>query len=211
MKLKNVLFSVLFVGAFMIGSTANAQLRFGLRGEVGINKPSVSKSLFEVENMNAFKVGPTAEFTLPVVGLAIDGSLLYSNQKMNIKTLSAKESSLPSLKKEITEHYIDIPVNVKYKMGIISPVKAFVAAGPYIGFRVGGDELKLESVKETIDRKKFEAGLNFGFGAEIISRVAVGFNYRLKLTDDYSVNQPELKDLLNDNKGFWTLTAAVYF
>ena len=206
MKLKNLFFSVLFVGAFMIGATANAQLRFGLRGEVGINKPSVSKSLFEVENLNAFKVGPTAEFTLPVVGLAIDGSLLYSNQKMNVKTIKS-ESSIT----EVNEHYIDIPVNVKYKMGIISPVKVFLAAGPYGSFRVGGDELKLKSVQETIDKKKFEAGLNFGFGAEIISRVAVGFNYRLKLTDDYSVNEPELKDLLNDNKGLWTLTAVVYF
>lgn len=206
MKLKNVLFSSLFLVMIMAGTTASAQLKFGIRGEVGINKPTLNKELYSVENMNAFKIGPTIEFMLPVMDLGLDASLLYSNEKMKVKDFKADKSLL-----EVSSHYMDIPVNLKYKMGIISPVKVFFAAGPYVQFKVGGDDFKLDIIKDKVDEKKFQAGINLGLGAEVINRIQLGFNYRIKLTDDYSVNEPTWKDLLNDNKGFWSLTAAVYF
>jgi opacity protein-like surface antigen len=190
----------------MIGSSASAQLRFGLRGEMGVNKPSLKKGLFSVENMNAFKVGPTMEFIVPLIGIGVEGSLLYSNEKMNVN--DEKEILI----KEISSHYIDVPVNLKYKFGIISPLKLYLAAGPYAQIKIAGDgSEKLKDVFDGIDDKKFQAGLNFGVGADIIKRIQIGFNYRMKLTDDYSTNKPEWSDLLNDNKGFWSVTAGVYF
>ncbi|MDO5665599.1 MAG: porin family protein [Bacteroidia bacterium] len=203
------LFTISLILFLAIGSTASAQLRFGIRGEVGINKASLNKDLYAVENMNAFKVGPTVEFMLPVLGLGVDGSLLYSNEKMNVSAVNAQGTK--TLIEEISSHSIDIPVNLKYKMGIISPLKVFIAAGPYANFQVGSNGFKYEALKDKVEAKKFEAGINLGLGAEVINRIAIGFNYRMKLTDDYSVNQPEFKDILNNKKGIWSLTAAVYF
>lgn len=209
MKTKKLFLSSLIV-FLMIGTAANAQLRFGLRGEVGVNKPSLKKELFSVENMNAFKIGPTMEFMLPFVGFGFDGSLLYSNEKMNVNEVNTNGAE--SLIKEVSSHYIDVPVNLKYKIGIISPLKVYLAAGPYAQLKVAGDEFeKIDDVIDNIEDKKFQAGLNFGFGADVINRIQVGFNYRLKLTDNYSTNKPEWTDLLNDNKGFWSVTASVYF
>lgn len=208
MKTKKLFLSA-FIIMLMVGGTANAQLKFGVRGEVGINKPSFTKELYSVENMNAFKLGPTVEFMLPVVGLGVDGSLLYSNEKMNVKTVS--DQGAETLIQDVQSHYIDVPVNLKYKIGIVGPVKAFLAAGPYAQFKVGGDEFSYGDIKDKVEDKKFQAGINLGLGAEVINRVQLGFNYRMKLTDDYSVNEPTWKDLLNKNKGFWSITAAVYF
>ncbi len=208
MKTKKLFLSA-FIIMLMVGGTANAQLKFGVRGEVGINKPSFTKEVYSVENMNAFKLGPTVEFMLPVVGLGVDGSLLYSNEKMNVKTVS--DQGAETLIQDVQSHYIDVPVNLKYKIGIVGPVKAFLAAGPYAQFKVGGDEFNYGDIKDKVEDKKFQAGVNLGLGAEVINRVQLGFNYRMKLTDDYSVNEPTWKDLLNKNKGFWSLTAAVYF
>ena len=209
MKIKNVLLSSLFIVFVMAGTTANAQLKFGLRGEVGLNKPSISKGVVAVENLNAFKIGPTVEFMMPLVGFGVDGSILYSNEKMNVE--SAANGNISAFNLEIQEHFIDIPVNLKYKFGIISPIKVYAAVGPYAQFKVGGDDVSIPGLTQTVEDKKFQAGLNFGLGAEIVNRVQLGFNYRLKLTDDYSVSEPTWTDLLNDNKGFWSLTAAVYF
>ncbi len=208
MKTKKLFLSA-FIIMLMVGGTANAQLKFGVRGEVGINKPSFTKEVYSVENMNAFKLGPTVEFMLPVVGLGVDGSLLYSNEKMNVKTVS--DQGAETLIQDVQSHYIDVPVNLKYKIGIVGPVKAFLAAGPYAQFKVGGDEFSYGDIKDKVEDKKFQAGINLGLGAEVINRVQLGFNYRMKLTDDYSVNEPTWKDLLNKNKGFWSITAAVYF
>lgn len=190
----------------MMGSTVSAQLRFGLRGEVGINKPSFTKNLYSVENMNDFKVGPTIEFMLPVVDFGIEGSVLYSNKKMNVKKVSDKTTV-----EDISSHSIDIPVNLKYKIGLISPVKVFLAAGPYANFWLSGDDFKDAAFMNKVEAKKFEAGINLGAGLEVIRRVAVGFNYRMKLTDDYSVDEPDFKDVFNQKAGFWSVTAALYF
>ena len=197
------------VAFLSMASTVNAQLRFGFKGEVGINKPSFTKEVYSVENMNAFKIGPSVEFTVPVAGLGVEGSLLYSNEKMNVKNV--EKNGVGSVIEEISSHYIDVPVNLKYKMGIISPLKVYLTAGPYAQFKVSGDEFTYEALKGKVDDKKFQAGVNVGIGAEVINRVQLGFNYRLKLTDDYSTNEPKLKDVLNENKGFWSIAAAVYF
>ena len=183
MKSKKTILFFAIVALSMISVPSFSQLKLGLKGEVGINKPSFSGKMFKVENMNAFKVGPTIEFMFPAVGFGIDGSILYSNEKMTVKDFKGDKSLF-----EVANHYLDVPINLKYKIGIISPLKVYLAAGPYVQFRVGGEEFDWEELLEQFEDKTFQAGVNLGFGAEIIERVQLGFNYRLKLTDDYSVN-----------------------
>lgn len=193
----------------MMGGTVSAQVRFGIRGEVGINQPSFTRDLYSVENMNDFKVGPTLEFMLPVVDFGIEGSVLYSNEKMNVKTVSEQE--IKTIVEDISSHSIDVPVNLKYKIGLISPVKVFLAAGPYANFRLAGDDFEYEAFMDKVEAKKFQAGINLGAGLELINRVAVGFNYRMKLTDDYAVNEPALEDIFNQKDGIWSVTATLFF
>ena len=159
--------------------------------------------------MNDFKVGPTLEFMLPVVDFGIEGSVLYSNEKMNVKTVTEQE--IKTIVEDISSHSIDVPVNLKYKIGLISPVKVFLAAGPYANFRLAGDDFEYEAFMDKVEAKKFQAGINLGAGLELINRVAVGFNYRMKLTDDYAVNEPALEDIFNQKDGIWSVTATLFF
>ncbi|WP_332455878.1 porin family protein [Petrimonas sp.] len=200
---------MILLAFLLMGGTVSAQLRFGIRGEVGINKPSFTKDVYSVENMNDFKVGPTLEFMLPVVDFGIEGSVLYSNEKMNIKTVNEQE--MKTVVEDISNHSIDIPVNLKYKIGLISPVKIFLAAGPYANFWLAGDDFKYEAFMDKVEAKKFQAGVNLGAGLEVINHVAVGFNYRMKLTDDYSVNEPAFEDIFNQKDGFWSISATLFF
>lgn len=193
----------------MIGSAANAQLRFGLRGEVGLNKPSFSEDVVKVENLNSFKIGPTAEFMFPIVNLGIEGSLLYSNDKMNVQGVS--EEGVQSAVQKVSNHYLEVPVNLKYKIGFILPIKAYLAGGPYARFLVASDDFTWETIKGKVEAKNFEAGINLGAGAEVFSRLAVGVNYGIRMTDNYSVDEPKWTDAFNGKKGTWSLTAAVYF
>lgn len=99
-------------------------------------------------------------------------------------------------------------------------VKAYLAAGPYIGFRVGGDKFWdiPGSVADQVKAKNFSAGLNFGAGVELISHLQVGFNYGLGLTDNYSATGIKpFSSMANDeyktsgkNRG-WSITAAILF
>lgn len=205
MKQKNVLLTGLLLMLFAFTTNVQAQLKLGLRAEAGLNKATFEKESFAVENLNAFKVGPMVEFVTPVLGLGVDAALLYSNEKMNVENFEAKQLL------EVNQHYLDVPVNLKYKLGIISPLKLYVAAGPYMQFKVGKGDFKWEEFKTNFEEKKFSAGVNVGVGAEVLSRVQVGVNYRVKLTDEYAVSTPELDDLMNKNAGFWSVSAALLF
>ena len=203
---KNNLFIIALIVAFStIATTGYSQVRFGLRGEVGLNKASFSKDAIEVENLNTFKIGPTVEIMFPVMDFGVEASILYNNNKMDVAYL--EDSSTPI---EVTNHYIDIPVNLKYKFGLISPVKIYAAAGPYAKIHVGGDDIKFADVTDDIKAKTFEAGVNLGLGVELFKRLAVGVNYGIQLTDDYSTNQPKWSDALNNKDGLWSIQATVY-
>lgn len=100
-------------------------------------------------------------------------------------------------------------------------VKAYLAAGPYIGFRVGGDKFWdiPGSVADQVKAKNFSAGLNFGAGVELISHLQVGFNYGLGLTDNYALGSKGLSSSSTGvvdmgksgkNRG-WSITAAILF
>ncbi|WP_294080649.1 porin family protein [Proteiniphilum sp. UBA5384] len=193
----------------MVVTTADAQVRFGLRGEVGLNKPSFSEKVVEVENLTGFKLGPTAEFTIPLVGLAIEGSLMYGNDKMNVRGLT--EEGVQSTVQKISNHYLDVPVYLKYKKGFMLPIKVYMAAGPYGRFLLSGDDVKISDATKNIKAKNFEAGINLGAGVELFSRLAVGINYGFILTDNYGTDKPEWKDALNGKDGNWALTATVFF
>lgn len=202
MKKNKLLVVALIVAFCTISTTGFAQIRLGLRGEVGLNKATFSKDAIEVENLNTFKLGPTVEVMLPAMNFGVEASVLYNNNRMNVTN---DETIL-----EITNHYIDIPVNLKYKFGLIEPLKIYAAAGPYARIHVSGDDIKFSSVTEDIKAKAFEAGVNLGLGVEIFKRIAVGVNYGIQLTDDYSTNQPNWSDALNNKNGVWSVQATVY-
>lgn len=198
------------LGAFLLmGTVANAQLRFGLRGEVGLNTPSFSEDIIKVENLNSFKLGPTVEFMLPLVNLGVEGAILYGNDRMNVKEIS--ENGAESIVQKVSNHYLDVPVNLKYKIGFILPVKAYLAGGPYARFLVSGDEFTYANIKDKVETKSFEAGINLGLGAEVFNRLAVGINYGIRMTDNYAVDEPKWTNVFNGKKGTWSLIAAVYF
>ncbi len=224
MKTKKTVFLFAIVALSMIAVPAFSQLKIGLKADVGINKPKFDESLWSVENLNGFKVGPTAEFMFPVLGLGVDASLLYNNERMNVKMGNIEN-------KKISNHYLDIPVNLKYKFGILSPVKVYLAAGPYAKIRFAGDEINMndiviqdiegDDIQDLIESRPVEAGINIGLGAEVINRVQVGFNYGIKLTDNFFIDKDdltigavgtaeELLKALNGKKGTWSITATVF-
>lgn len=205
MKKNRLLIVALIVAFSTIATTGYGQIRLGLRGEVGLNKASFSKDAIKVENLNSFKIGPTAEIMLPVIDFGVEASLLYNNNRMNVE-----DDGSVWQKVEVTNHYLDIPVNLKYKYGLILPVKLYVAAGPYARIHLSGDDKKLSDISDDLKAKSFEAGINLGLGVEVFKRLAIGVNYGMQLTDNYSVNKPEWKDALNNKDGFWSIQATVY-
>ncbi len=176
-----------------------AQLRFGVKGGVNISTVSFDKSVVDADNLTGFQIGPMIEATMPLLGVGFDLGVLYSKKGMNMDG------------EDVSSDYIDVPLNLKWKLGI-PLVKPYIAAGPYIGFKVGGDDY-WTTVKNQIEAKSFSAGLNFGAGVELLNHLQLGVTYGLGLTDNYSV-EPITSSSFTESNGKnrgWAITAVVLF
>lgn len=197
--MKKVTGLVLVILMVFIAVPAKSQLKFGVKGGLNISSVHMNSDILKADNVTGFQIGPMIETTIPLIGIGLDAAILYSQKGVDMKTEGTVTST--SMKTD----YLDIPVNLKWKFGI-PLVKAYLSAGPYVGFRVGGDKI-WNVLGEQIKAKNFSAGLNFGVGAELISHLQVGLNYGLGLTDNYSSDKFDMKA---KNRG-WSITAAVLF
>ena len=200
---KTVVFALLaLLGMFTI-LPAKAQVKLGIKGGLNISSVHFDSDLLKADNVTGFQIGPVIETTLPLLGVGLDAAILYSQKGLEANTGISKSS--------MKTDYIDVPVNLKWKFGL--PIlKAYLAAGPYVGFRVGGDKFweVPGSVVSQVKAKSFSAGLNFGAGVELIRHLQVGFNYGLGLTDNYSLEGIDVVEGTGKNRG-WSVTATILF
>ena len=199
--MKKVTGLVLIILMAFIAVPAKSQLKFGVKGGLNISSVHLNSDILKADNVTGFQIGPMIETTIPLIGVGLDAAILYSQKGMDVKSETGTSTNVKT-------DYIDVPVNLKWKFGL-PIIKGYLAAGPYIGFRVGGDKFWEipGSVVGQVKAKNFSAGLNFGAGVELISHLQVGINYGLGLTDNYSA---EKYDLNAKNRG-WSVTAAILF
>lgn len=148
---------------------AQAQINFGVKGGLNLSKASLSDvpGNFKKDNFTGFFIGPMAELNIPIVGLGVDASLLFAQR--GIKVSEAGDNIT------VKQNGIDIPVNLKYTIGLGSLAGIYLAAGPdfYFDFEK----------KTGIDKKKAEVGINVGAGVKLLNHLQVGANYNIPLGD----------------------------
>lgn len=152
---------------------AQAQIHFGVKGGLNLSKASFSKNDFKKDNFTGFFIGPMAEFNIPVVGLGVDAALLFAQRGVTVSATGSPETT-------IKQNGIDIPVNLKYTIGLGSMLGVYLTAGPDFYFDFAKDK-KYEN--GDIDKKKTQVGINIGAGVKLLSHLQVGANYNIPLSD----------------------------
>lgn len=194
---------LLIIAAWFAVSTVDAQVRFGVKGGVNISKVKFNKDAFRSDNVTGFHVGPAVEAMFGKGGMGFDAALLYS------------QIGFESDDETVKNAYLEVPVNLKFKFGtpLVNP---FVAAGPYVGFRVAGDKVwdvrdNVNGVKDQIKAKSFGAGLNFSAGAEVLNRLQLGVTYSWGLTEDYKTFEGSDVDSYKGKPHTWKVSAVIFF
>ncbi len=184
---------VIIISLFFLTIAPIQAVRLGIKTGVNLSKASFSWNTLNPDNFTGFQVGPIMEFHLPIIGLGMDAAILYSEQGFKLDEESQETQS------------IDLPVNLKYKIKLLNIIGVYGTAGPYASFRISGDNFSIADINDQFKYKTFGAGLNFGFGVEILKHLQVGANYQLSLTDDYSVKDYSVK------MKTWSVTATYFF
>lgn len=173
MIMKKAISIIAVVAAFVMAVPAQAQVQFGVKAGLNVNKVSLNDvgTTLDGENRTGFFAGITADFTLPMVGFGADVSVLYDN-KVAGTSVGDKEINK-------TLHYIDIPINVKYTIGFSSLASVYVATGPQFAFNVGDRSWALSELNSNWELKTSEFSWNVGAGITVRSHIRLGYNYNI--------------------------------
>jgi opacity protein-like surface antigen len=166
--MKKIICVLMVVVAVAIAVPTQAQIKFGVKGGLNLAKADFDKSVGKTSNFTGYFIGPMVEATIPIVGLGADASLLYS-QKGIKKGSETKE-----------ENGIEVPINLKYSIGLGSLASVYLAAGPSFFFSFK-DKTTFKDVDGQWDIKKSQLGLNLGAGVKLVKHLQVGLNYHLPL------------------------------
>lgn len=190
--MKKIISVCMVMFALMLAAPAQAQLiKFGVKG--GLNMSKIDwKGGYKgnKDNKTGFFIGPMAEVTLPVIGLGVDGALMYSQRGGD----------------ELKEQGLEIPVNLKYTIGLGSTLGVYLAAGPDFFFNFKDVDWK------NVEAKKTQVAFNLGAGLKLLKKLQVGITYQIPMGDSFEWS--DVAETVTNSSGktkTWQVSAAYIF
>ena len=170
-----------------VGATASAQFAWGPRVGMEVNKlhfnNNIGNDLKNSDNRAGFTAGLQVEFTVPVINLGFDASVMYVHRsKVDAPVADLGNTSMDAAgtTKKIGGDYIEVPVNFKYKLGLPVIGKIFtpyVFTGPSFAFLTSK-----QAISDAIQNKKVDIAWNFGLGIQLIQHLQIGLGIEYLLT-----------------------------
>lgn len=186
--------------ALMVMMPAMAQFKIGPRLGVDVNSLHFNKDVFQEDNRAGFTGGLQAEFMIPGLGFGFDASVMYVRRSATFTD---------DQRTEVNADYIEIPVNLKYKVGLPllgNILKPYVFTGPSFSF------LTSRRFFSDFVNKKSDTAWNFGFGVELINHLQLSASYAVgmsKALDVFHLSNENAN--INGKNRYWTVTAAWLF
>ena len=187
---------------------SQAQVKFGVKGGLNLTNMKFDNSVTNKSNQTGFFIGPTLNFTLPVVGLGIDASALYDQRSAKI------DGSEDKLKQQS----IQVPINLRYGFGLGNTASIYIFAGPQFGFNIGDKSANIIDNALEWRLKDSNLSANVGLGLMLLNHLQVSANYNIALgtTGESSVistTASTVGDLVTGKTkaNAWQLSVAYFF
>lgn len=168
---------------------ASAQFCWGIRGGVNLVNNDITavneKSALDKNSYTGFFVGPMAEVQIPIIGLGLDASLLYSQKGMDLAE-----------GEDMMNQALSVPVYLKYTFGLGNALGIFAQAGPQFDYKLGDLSKSIEvsknngsgkDVKEFI-LNEYSWSINLGAGVKLINHIQAAINYNIPLSQEGTYN-----------------------
>ena len=162
----------------LMAGYAQAQINFGVRAGLNLTNIKYSGEGSESADMKpGFQVGVVGEINIPGL-IAIQPGIIFAQQGCKFDEWTT------------ALNYIQIPVNVIYKVGL-GPAHLLLQAGPYFGYGISAkskydgnsEKLKFGSGDDA-DIKAIDFGLGVGAGVQLGSiQAGIGYNFGLANLD----------------------------
>ena len=170
--MKKIISSALLVLLFLFSIPVHADepLKFGVKAGLNVSDFYFDSEVFDKTNQAGWFIGPTVKFTLPIVGLGMDASVLYDYR--------AAKLDYATMTQTVKQQQIAIPVNARYSIGLGSMASVFIFGGPQVAFNIGEKEYQW-NMKSTYALKNSNFSVNLGFGVTAFKHLQVSANYNI--------------------------------
>lgn len=196
------IFGFIFALCLLVAIPANAQLKFGIKA--GTNLTGSPSDLKGADGYTGFFAGAMAKFTLPIVGLGLEGDILYSQSGAEFGNDKVKKQS------------IEIPISLRYDLALPAVSKVvvpFIAVGPQFGFNLNDAEESWMNAAR-FKYKESQLSLNIGAGAVLLSHLQAHINYNIAMgnTSEYSEFVDGAWNVMTKSKtNTWQISVAYLF
>lgn len=185
--------TVLYCLLLLLLSTAEGYGQISIGPEVGLNFATQSnkmdgRSIGESKGVTAAKIGIVAD--IPVSKkMHIQPGIFYSGKGR--KAVAFDSIGIEGTFKDHI-HYIEVPVNAVFQMDMGHLGGAFAAAGPYLGYAVGGKQkTDIEGHAPKSEKifgnssyyERLDYGLNFSIGFKARAGLFLRLQYQLGLAN----------------------------
>ena len=158
---------------------ASAQFSWGLRGGLNLVNNDITavnqESATSKDSYTGFFFGPMAEVQIPIIGIGVDASVLYSQKGLEV-----------SDEETMKNQSLAIPVSLKYSLGLGNFAAVYFAAGPQFDFKIGDLDREFadgDDVKEfALERSTWS--INVGAGVKLINHIQAGVNYNIPVSKE---------------------------
>ena len=201
-------FSIIVMAvALLTAVPSQAQIKFGVKGGLNVTKMSVSSDVYSADTNNGFFIGPTVKFTLPLVGLGIDAAALYDQRKGSLVRSDNKAE-------DVKFKSINVPVNLRWNIGLGSLAGIYLAAGPQFGFALGDFSDAWDS--NFYKKENMNVSINLGAGLSLFKHLELGFSYNIQTKDAYTITEDYAggslgREITDIKTNAWQISAAYYF
>ena len=216
--MKKIFATAVLAMSVFFTTAVQAEVKFGLKGGLNVTSMSLSSELLDASNRAGFFIGPTVKFTLPIVGLGIDASALYDQREAKVKVSDVENNLFDETSNTLKTQSINIPINLRYGIGLGSSASVFIFAGPQFGFNVGS---KTQEIYEGIADWKLKTSnfsVNVGLGFMLLNHLQVSANYNIACGKTGEVTLGNVASSvtkgLTDSNGranAWQVALAYYF
>lgn len=191
-------------------AAASDIFRFGVKAGVDINKMSMTKNAFSSDNRAGFTGGLTTQFTIPIINVGADLSVMYVHRASEVLSPSNETTITDPEVVTLKNDYIDVPLHLRYNLSlpaISSIIVPYIFTGPDFSFNLS------RNIVKDYKKRNFDCIWDFGIGIRLIRHLEVGASYGLGMTKALKyVGQVEgIQNGSSGRANCWTVTAAWLF
>lgn len=168
-----------FALTLAFAAPANAQtFSYGITAGLNLTKLKYNKKNiqqnFTSDNRAGWFVGPKVALNT-ALGIGVDAALEYSERSLNM----VDETNATSETKKYRT--LEIPINLRYNIGLGSKAGIYVATGPQFGFALQNMKWKNFGSGTNFSRSNLNTTWNIGAGVRLLGHLEAGVGYNFAL------------------------------